>query len=72
MEKVRCNDWYHVLHMPLFYNEHFLINSKHIFIEDFYNRGIRLLKDMIDVNDNVLTFENIERIMGKSQLAYIS
>ena len=55
MEKVHCNDRYKVLHISLFYNEHFLINSKHIFIEDFYNRGIRLVKDTMEVNGNILT-----------------
>ena len=65
MENVRCNDWFKVLHMPLFYNEHFLIYSKHIFIEDFYNRGVRLVKDVMDVNGNFLTHEHIENIVGK-------
>ena len=50
--------------MPLFYNKHFLINSKNILIEEFYNRDIRLVKDMMDVNENCLTLENIESIMG--------
>ena len=73
MERVHCNDWYKVLHIPLFYNEHFLINSKHICLlygiyrsqnetsnsEDKHESIINALKSELTISQN--TTEDLEK-----------
>ena len=53
-----------ILNMPLFYNTNFKINTKTIYITGLYNRGIRLVKDILDDNGNCITLNKLEAVVN--------
>ena len=57
INKIKTNSWDKILNMPLFYNEHFKINSKVIYIKELYDRGFRMVRDLMYNNGNFISLE---------------
>jgi hypothetical protein len=51
VEKIPIISMEMLLEMPLFYNQYMLMDRKPIFIKSWYDKGIRFIKDIMNVND---------------------
>jgi hypothetical protein len=49
-----------LLEMPLYYNQNILMDRKPIFIKTWYDKGIRLIKDIMNVNGTFLDRNKLE------------
>lgn len=50
--------------MPLFYNHNLLIDRKPIFLKQWYDKGIRYVKDVMNINCKFTDRIELERLTG--------
>jgi len=59
-----------VLNMPLFYNDNFKIGLNCIYEKNMYERGIRLVRDILCTSGGFKTKNDIENYIGKELFFY--
>ena len=64
VNKLEIENLDQVLNMPLFYNDKFHQNDM-FYIKSLYNRGIRLVKDIIDKEGKFVSIKYLENITGE-------
>ena len=64
IEKFQITELGQILNMPLFYNEHFLVNKKPIYNKTLYDKGIRFVKDILQNNGCFVSFNYLKNVTG--------